>query len=124
MKLTFDGEKPIYVQIAESIEDDILSGNLLEEEQIPSTNQIAQLFQLNPATAGKGVNLLAERGIVYKKRGLGMFVAPGARAALKEARKKTFYETYIVRLLHEAAVLGLSHAELLELLEKGEKEDG
>lgn len=124
MKLTFEGEKPIYLQIAEGIEDDILAGNLAEEEQIPSTNQLAQLYRLNPATAGKGVNLLAERGIVYKKRGLGMFVATGARETLRAERKKAFYETYIVPLLREAAALGLSHAELAELLNRGTGKHG
>ncbi|MFT8887261.1 MAG: GntR family transcriptional regulator [Ethanoligenens sp.] len=124
MKLNFDNEKSIYLQIAESIEDDILRDALQEEEQLPSTNQLATLLQINPATAGKGINLLVEEGIVYKKRGIGMFVATGAREKLRAKRKDAFYQTYIVTLLHEAKNLGLTHAELFTLLEKGEKEHG
>ncbi|MFT9077451.1 GntR family transcriptional regulator [Ethanoligenens sp.] len=124
MKLNFDNEKSIYLQIAESIEDDILRDALQEEEQLPSTNQLATLLQINPATAGKGINLLVEEGIVYKKRGIGMFVATGAREKLRAKRKNAFYQTYIVTLLHEAKNLGLTHAELFTLLEKGEKEHG
>lgn len=124
MKLQFDNEKSIYLQIAESIEDDILRSALQEEEQLPSTNQLAALLQINPATAGKGINLLVDEGTVYKKRGIGMFVAAGAQEKLRAKRKNTFYKTYIIRLLREAKALGLSHQELLSLLEKGEKDYG
>lgn len=124
MKLDFGNEKSIYLQIAESIEDDILRGILHEEEQLPSTNQLAALLKINPATAGKGINLLVDEGTVYKKRGIGMFVATGACEKLRTKRKNAFYETYIINLLHEAKNLGLTHSELFALLEKGEKEHG
>lgn len=120
MELEYDREKPIYLQIAETIEDDIISGALLEDEQIPSTNQIAQLFHLNPATVGKGVNLLVERGVAYKKRGLGMFVKPGSTKKLQDSRKRTFFDTYIVELLRNANVLGISRDELCEMIKKGD----
>ena len=71
--------KSIYLQISEMIETDILRGILLEEEQVPSTNELAKRYTINPATAGKGVNLLVDEGILYKKRGIGMFVSAGAR---------------------------------------------
>ena len=74
-----NSDKSIYIQIAETIENEILLENLKEDEQAPSTNQFAQLYQINPATARKGLNLLVDEGILYKKRGLGMFVAKGAR---------------------------------------------
>ena len=79
LKLDFSNEKSIYLQIAESIEDDIIRGVIEEETQIPSTNQMAVMYKINPATAGKGINLLVDRGILYKRRGIGMFVAAGAR---------------------------------------------
>ena len=71
-------EKSIYIQIKEMIEDDILRDVLLEEERVPSTNELARLYAINPATAAKGVNLLVDEGFLYKKRGIGMFVATGA----------------------------------------------
>ena len=120
MKLDFSNEKSIYLQIAESIEDDILNGALDEESQIPSTNQIAILFKINPATAGKGINLLVEEGIIYKKRGIGMFVTTGAQAQIMQKRRDSFYEKYIVTLLEEAKRLGISSGELAEMIHKGE----
>ena len=86
MEHVIDETRPIFVQIAERIEEDILTGGLAEEEQVPSTNQFAALYQINPATAAKGVNLLVDQGILYKRRGLRMYVAPGARARLLEKR--------------------------------------
>ena len=76
-------EKSIYIQIKEMIEDDILRDVLLEEERVPSTNELARLYAINPATAAKGVNLLVDEGILYKKRGIGMFVATGAKAQIQ-----------------------------------------
>ena len=72
-------EKSIYIQIAEMIERDILRDILLEEEKAPSTNELAKLYAINPATAAKGINILVDRGILYKKRGIGMFVVKGAK---------------------------------------------
>ncbi len=119
MKLDFSDEKSIYLQIAESIEGDILSGALEEEAQIPSTNQMAVLFKINPATAGKGIGILTDEGTVYKKRGIGMFVARGARVRIVAKRKNGFYENYIVRLLDEADHLGISREELVDMISKG-----
>ena len=77
MYLDLDGDKPIYVQMAEWIEENILSGTFPEETQIPSTTDISAQYKINPATALKGVNILVDKGIIYKKRGLGMFVSKG-----------------------------------------------
>ena len=91
-------EKSIYIQIREMIENDILRDILLEEERVPSTNELAKLYAINPATAAKGVNLLVDEGILYKKRGIGMFVATGAKRQITEKRKKNFYEDYVKSL--------------------------
>jgi DNA-binding transcriptional regulator YhcF (GntR family) len=119
LKLNFSNEKSIYLQIAESIEDDILSGAIEEETQIPSTNQMAVIFAINPATAGKGINILTDEGIVYKKRGIGMFVAQGARGRIIVKRKNGFYENFIIKLLDEAKSIGISREELVEMITTG-----
>lgn len=119
--MNFDGEKPIYLQVAEQIEDAILTEAFPEESQIPSTTEISVTYKINPATALKGINLLVEAGAVYKKRGLGMFVARGAKKKIMEKRKQDFYDNYIVSLLDEAKKLGISRRELAAML--GGEED-
>ena len=115
-------EKSIYLQISEMIENDILRDILLEEEKVPSTNELAKFFKINPATAAKGINLLATEGMLYKKRGIGMFVAQGAKEAVKKKRRDAFYENYIKTLLVEAASLGISRQELADMIQKADAE--
>lgn len=111
-------EKSIYIQIKEMIESDILRDILLEEERVPSTNELAKLYAINPATAAKGVNLLVDEGILYKKRGIGMFVAEGAKEQIMKKRKEHFYDDYIKSLLAEARNLGITKQELITMIEK------
>ncbi|HEV2461054.1 MAG TPA: GntR family transcriptional regulator [Ktedonobacterales bacterium] len=113
-----DDTRPIFVQIAERIENDIVAGELPEESQVPSTNQFAAFYQINPATAAKGVNLLVDQGILYKKRGLGMYVAPGARSKLLEKRREEFFERYVVTMLEEAEKLGITTEQVTEMLQR------
>jgi len=113
-----DDSRPIFQQIAEQIENDIISGALPEETQVPSTNEFAAFHRINPATAGKGVNLLVDTGILYKKRGIGMFVAEGARARIVAQRREQFREQYVVPLLTEAGKLGITPSQLGEMLRK------
>ena len=108
--------KPIFVQIAEMIESDIVDGVLVEEAQVPSTNEFAAFHRINPATAAKGVNLLVDGGILYKKRGIGMFVATGARAVLVGRRREEFYEQFLQPLVREAHKLGIDGAALTAML--------
>jgi len=124
MKPLIDHQRPIYLQIAEQIEDDILKKRLPEEAQVPSTNQFAGHYQINPATAAKGIHLLVEAGILYKKRGLGMFVAPGARSVIMTKRRQLFYEDYILPLWEEAKKLGLDSEALVRMITHAEKEGG
>lgn len=114
-----DDSRPIFVQIAERIENDIIEEVLPEEAQVPSTNQFASFYQINPATAAKGVNQLVDQGILYKKRGVGMFVATGARAKLMEKRKEQFFEQHIVTTIREAEKLGITTEQLLDMIQKG-----
>ena len=112
-------EKSIYLQIAEMIETDILRDILLEEERVPSTNELAKLYAINPATAAKGVNILVDEGVLYKKRGIGMFVSAGAKEAILSRRKNEFYDNYVKKLLEEAASIGLGQEEVIQLIQSG-----
>lgn len=116
MQELLNQEKSIYLQIKEMIEQDILRDILLEEERVPSTNELAKLYAINPATAAKGVNLLVDEGILYKKRGIGMFVASGAKEAIRKKRREHFFENYVKGMLTEAANLGISKEELIEMI--------
>ena len=112
-------EKSIYLQIAEMIETDILRDILLEEERVPSTNELAKLYAINPATAAKGVNILVDESVLYKKRGIGMFVSAGAKEAILSRRKNEFYDNYVKKLLEEAASIGLGKEEVIQLIKSG-----
>jgi DNA-binding transcriptional regulator YhcF (GntR family) len=116
MFLSNDSTKPIYIQIAEQIEDEILTKVLTEGSQVYSTNQISSLYHINPATAGKGINLLVDEGILYKKRGLGMFVADGAVKLIQKKRKQSFYNDYLITTLTEAAKLGITKDDLVNMI--------
>lgn len=111
-------DKSIYLQISQMIETDILRGILLEEERVPSTNELAKLYTINPATAAKGINLLVDEGILYKKRGIGMFVATGATEKIRSRRKQEFYQVRLAELLAEAQSLGITREDLIREIGK------
>jgi len=108
--------KALFLQIAENIEDSILDGTLAEEAKAPSTNELAAFYRINPATAAKGVTMLTDKGVLYKRRGIGMFVADGARELLLGERRAAFADRYIDPLLTEARTLGLSPEDLAALI--------
>ncbi len=118
MRGTLNDQSLIYLQIARMLEDDILRGVYREEEQVPSTNELAREYNINPATAAKGINLLTAEGILYKRRGIGMFVAKGAEETVKQKRKAAFYDGYIKPLVKEGASLALTREELVAMLER------
>ncbi|MDE0573541.1 GntR family transcriptional regulator [Demequina sp. B12] len=113
-----DDGRPIFLQIAESLESQILDGTLLEEEQIPSINALAAFHRINPATALKGVTMLVDAGTLYKRRGIGMFVAEGSRERLRESRRAEFRDAHIRPLAHRAQELGLTSAQLHDMITK------
>ncbi|MCU1440031.1 MAG: GntR family transcriptional regulator [Rhodoglobus sp.] len=117
-----DESRPIFVQIAEQIENDIIGGALAEETQVPSTNEFAAFYRINPATALKGVNLLVDEGILYKKRGIGMFVADGAQGRLVTKRRDQFRAEFVRPLLMEAAKLGITSTQLSDMIRKEEQQ--
>lgn len=112
----FDDSKPIFQQLAERLVDDILRGRYAEGEQVPSTNELAAYLRINPATAGKGLGLLVEQGILVKRRGIGMFVAEGAKASIAAERRDHFVKDFIRPLLAEARTIGIDRTELIQLL--------
>jgi DNA-binding transcriptional regulator YhcF (GntR family) len=107
---------PLFVQIAERLADEIADGTLAESERVPSTNELAAFYRVNPATAAKGISMLADDGLVEKRRGIGMFVAAGARVRLLAERRKRFAERYVEPLVAEAARLGIDADELVGLI--------
>ena len=119
MQIDFDSERPIFQQIADGLEDAILSGVFPEGSQIPSITEFSVTYKINPATALKGINLLVDENIVYKKRGLGMFVTEGAAEKLRQKRKESFYENFIKAMVEEAKRLEISREELKAMMVRG-----
>lgn len=112
-------EKPIFIQIADQLEDSIFTGVFPEETKIPSTNEIAALLNINPHTVLKGMNLLVDDEIIYKKRGLGMFVKEGAVEKIRQKRQGQFYEQFVEALIQEANKLQMTKEEIISLIERG-----
>ncbi len=119
MVFRFSDDKPLYVQIAQQLEDAIFTGAYPEETQIPSTTELSVSLQMNPATVLKGMNILVSDSIIYKKRGLGMFVSTGAMERIRKKRQESFYENFIFPLVCEAQKLGLNKNEINVLIERG-----
>jgi GntR family transcriptional regulator len=117
--VVFNDRSPIYQQIANGIKDDVLSGTLKEDEQVMSTNQYAAFYQINPATAAKGFAQLVDEGVLYKKRGIGMFVSPDARARLRGQRRERFFTDVVDPMLAEARMLGVDVDEIVAYLKEG-----
>lgn len=111
-----DDGRPLFVQIAVQVEASVLDGSLAEGERAPSTNELASFHRINPATAAKGINLLVDRGILVKRRGLGMFVADGARELLRAERQQRFADDYIAPMLDEARAIELSPEDVVGLI--------
>jgi DNA-binding transcriptional regulator YhcF (GntR family) len=112
-------EVPIYLQIARNLEEEILMGVYPEEEQIPSTTELSVGLKINPATVLKGMNQLVQDGVIYKKRGLGMFVCSGAVEKLRSRRQNEFYEKYVIPLMSEGQRLGIAPGQIIAMIEKG-----
>ena len=124
MKLDHQSTTPIYMQIAEWIEIEILRGNFLENEKVYSQYKLAEVFQINPATAAKGLTLLGQEGILYDKRGLGKFVSPNAKKIIKEKRKNETMQELIEALIKEATHLNISEEELIQMIKDVHKKIG
>ena len=111
-----DDGAPIFSQVADRLAEEIAEGALAEGDRVPSSNELAAFYRINPATAAKGINVLADDGLLEKRRGIGMFVAAGARERLLGARRRHFAERYVVPLVAEASRLGIDADELVALI--------
>ncbi|WP_404336771.1 GntR family transcriptional regulator [Planococcus rifietoensis] len=118
-----DSAKPLFLQIRELIEDQIVNDQLKEGDQAPSTNQLVNFYKINHATVSKGITQLVDEGILFKKRGIGMFVAEGAKKTLVQQRKKAFVENYVTGLVQEAEKLGITETEIIELIKSTKGRD-
>ncbi|MDY2986159.1 MAG: GntR family transcriptional regulator [Peptoniphilus sp.] len=120
--MKFTQDKPIFQQVAEFIENQILDGLLLPEEQTPSTNEFQKIYEINPATARKGLNLLVDEGIIYKKRGLGMYVSKNAKEIILTKRQEEFFNTHIPQIIKELKRINITPTQLALEIEKRQKE--
>jgi DNA-binding transcriptional regulator YhcF (GntR family) len=116
IKINFTDDKPLFSQIADAIADDILIGVYKEDEAIISTTQLSRMLKINPTTAVKAVGQLADEGLIYKRRGLGMFVKKGASEKIREKKARHFYDVYVREFLSEAQKLGLTTEEIIEII--------
>lgn len=113
----FNEDRPIYLQLKEYLETEILEGRLGDDDQIPSTNELASFFGINPITAMKGVNMLTDEGLLYKKRGVGMFVSPGARKTIQDTYRTVLSEESILPLIRKAKSLEMTKKELTDAID-------
>ncbi|QCJ40948.1 GntR family transcriptional regulator [Bacillus sp. S3] len=111
-----DGTKPIYIQLSEWLENEILNGNFESDQKIYSQYQLAEIFNINPATAAKGLNILADEQILYKKRGLGMFITSNAKDTILKKRKNQTLKRLVRDIVAEAGRLQVSKEELIEMI--------
>ncbi|EIV92187.1 GntR family transcriptional regulator [Frankia sp. QA3] len=119
-----DDATPLFTQIAQRLAEEIADGALAEGERVPSTNELAAYYRINPATAAKGLGVLTDDGLLEKRRGIGMFVAPGARGRLLDERRRRFTERYVQPLVAEAGRLGIDPDELVALIRQASHTPG
>jgi GntR family transcriptional regulator len=119
-----DDGVPIFSQIAQLLAEEIASGALAEGDRVPSSNELAAFHRINPATAAKGINVLTEDGLVEKRRGVGMFVAVGARERLLETRRKQFADRYVEPMVVEANRLGIDTESLVTMVHETALQSG
>ena len=119
-----DEGTPLFVQIAGQLADEIVDGQLAEGTRVPSTNELAAFYRINPATAAKGINMLVDDGVLEKRRGIGMFVAAGARERLLAERRKLFAEHYVEPMVAEASRLGIDGDTLVSLVREASVNNG
>ena len=123
MKLELNDHEPIFIQISKAIEDEILCDSIKEGMQVPSTTELSKFYKINPATVLKGVNILVDKEILFKKRGIGMFVSKGAKEIIKNGRKENFKEVYLKDLIGEAKKIGITKEELLDMISDFKEEE-
>ncbi|EGG37739.1 MULTISPECIES: GntR family transcriptional regulator [Paenibacillus] len=116
MKALLDESQPIFQQIAQMIMDDIVDGLLKEGERVPSENELSRFYNINRATARKGLQTLVDQDIIYKQRGIGMFVKEGAKKQVLREKQKHYRQYYIRPMLEEARRIGMTKEEVVECI--------
>lgn len=124
MEINPHDNRPIFIQIQEGLETAILAGVYPEESQIPSTTELSVNFHINPATALKGINGLVNENILYKKRGIGVFVKEGAPKMIREKRQKAFKESFVLPLIEEAKRLQIEAEQIIAWITESKEEGG
>ena len=114
----FDDRSPIYRQIADQVKAEVVSGTLDGDQQVMSTNQYAAFYRINPATVAKAFQQLVDEQVLSKKRGIGMFVSPTARDALRARRRETFFSDVVDPMVAEAKAVGVPLAEVMARIER------
>jgi GntR family transcriptional regulator len=122
--IVFDDASPIYLQVAAQIEEQILSGDLRSDDQVMSTNAYATFYRINPATAAKGFRQLVDEGILYKRRGLGMFVSPDAADRLRAKRRERFFADRVEPMVAEARMIGVPLDEIVTHIDNARGREG
>lgn len=117
----FDDGSPIYRQIADRIKADVAAGRLAPDTQVMSTNQYAAFYGINPATAARAFAQLVDEGVLYKRRGVGMFVASGARETLLGARRTSYFDEVLAPALDEAETIGIAPEDILAFVKNRTK---
>jgi GntR family transcriptional regulator len=120
----FDDRSPIYRQIADQVKADVVSGTLDGDEQVMSTNQYAAYYRINPATVAKAFQQLVDEQVLYKKRGIGMFVSPTARDTLRAQRRERFFSDVVDPMVAEAKAVGIPIGEVMARIEQLAGRDG
>jgi len=118
LKVYLDETQPIFQQIARILMDEIVEGRLKEEERVPSENELSRFYNINRATVRNGLQVLLDEDLIYKQRGIGMFVKEGAWAKLLKARQKKFTEDYLLPMLEEANKIGINFEQLTDLIKE------
>jgi GntR family transcriptional regulator len=118
LKASLDESQPIFQQIAQIIMDEIIDGYLQEEEKIPSENELSRFYNINRATVRNGLQSLVDAELIYKQRGIGMFVKKGAKKKLLAERQKKFGADYLLPMMKEAERIGLSSEAVIEMIDE------
>lgn len=123
LKLNTESIKPIYIQISDWLENEILLKNIKSNEKMYSQYQLAEIFNVNPATAAKGLGKLLSDNIVYKKRGLGMFLSDEGREIILDKRKNEVLKKMIYDLVKEAKILNVDIDELIFMVKSAKNNE-
>ena len=113
--MEFKESRPIYLQITDRICDDILMGQYAENARIPSVREYASLVEVNANTMMRAYDYLQNQGIIYNKRGIGYFVADGARTAILSLRRQVFLHETLEEFFRQVQTLGIPMEEIVRM---------